>query len=39
MENGNGLIVDGLVTSANGTAEREAAVDMVPRWPATGASP
>lgn len=29
MENRNGLIVDGLVTSANGTAEREAAVEMV----------
>jgi len=29
MENRNGLIVDGVVTQATGTAEREAAVEMV----------
>lgn len=29
MENRNGLIVDGVITQATGTAEREAAVEMV----------
>ena len=29
MENRNGLIVDGMITHATGTAEREAAVEMV----------
>lgn len=29
MENRNGLIVDGFITHATGTAEREAAVEMV----------
>lgn len=29
MENRNGLIIDGMITQASGTAEREAAVEMV----------
>jgi len=29
MENRNGLIIDGMITHASGTAEREAAVEMV----------
>ena len=33
MENRNGLIVDGVVTRATGTAEREAAVEMVAEIP------
>ena len=31
MENRNGLVVDGLLTSATGTAERDAALEMIDR--------
>lgn len=34
MENRNGLVVDAMVTEANGTAEREAALQMLARRPA-----
>ena len=33
MENRNGLVIDARVTQSNGTAEREAAVDMIERIP------
>jgi transposase len=35
MENRNGLIVDGMVTQSSGTAEREAAAEMVASVPGT----
>ena len=36
MENRHGLAVDGGVTQATGTAEREAALAMLDRWPGRG---
>ena len=36
MENRNGLVVDGLLTSATGTAEREAALEMIDRLGGSG---
>jgi len=36
MENGNGLVVDARLTHATGTAEREAALDMLGDLPAGG---
>ena len=36
MENRNGIIVDTRLTTASGTAEREAAIEMIGELPAAG---